>query len=43
MIEKYSYLESSLNFDKGHFKIVASNISKLEQFNSLKNHAETQQ
>ena len=42
MIEKCSHLESSLNFDKGNFKIVASNICKLEQFNSLKHHAETQ-
>ena len=37
------HVESSLNFDKGNIKIVESNICKMEQFNPLKNHAESQQ
>lgn len=42
-IEEYLHVESSLNFDKGNIKIVESNICKIEQFNPLKNHAESQQ
>lgn len=42
-IEVYLHVESSLNFGKGNIKIVESNICKMEQFNPLKNHAESQQ